>query len=157
MAVIPYWVKALVVATVVAAIAYAGWAVKSTYAERDSLKTTVATQAETIKLANKVTSVTSEVMAARVQSAASIKSKAKDVQVEIHKRLTGDQCRLSGDWRVLHDSAAAGETPPTSGGTDGPTVTPEEAASTVADNYETYHDTADRLSKLQLWIKGVTE
>lgn len=157
MALIPGWAKALVVAAIVAAIAYAGWSIRSTYAERDSLKTTVAAQAETLKLAAKVTTVTSEVMSARVQSAASIKAKAKDVQVEIHKRLAGGKCSLPGDWRVLHDSAADGETPPPTSGTDGPTVTAEEAASTVADNYETYHDTADRLTKLQQWIQGVTE
>lgn len=149
------WLRAVLVAALIGA----GWYAKGVLEERDTLRQTVTDQQETLKLASKVTTVTSSVLSDRVQSAASIQKKAKDVQVEIQKRIPADAaCSLSGDWRLLHDTAASNaEVPAAPSGADAQTVTPQEAASTVAGNYALCHDTADRLGKLQSWIEGISE
>lgn len=160
MSLLPIWVKPLAVALALAALAYVGWSVKATYAERDTLKTTVAAQEETLKLASKFTKVTSTVLSARVQSSTSIKQKAKNVQVEILRQLPTDPggCSLPPAWRVLHDAAASNdEVPDASRGTDAETVPPQQAAITVTENYSICHDNADRLGKLQQWVRGVSE
>lgn len=64
-------------------------------------------------------------------------------------------CPLPDGWRVLHDAAAAGEVVDHSAAgrvDDGP-VSAEEAAETVAENYGTYHELADRHRALQQYVR----
>lgn len=133
-------------------------------ADRAALRIEVAAQAETLKLASRHAKVTETVLSARVQSSAAIKERAKDVQAAIQVRLPGGPagCVLPPDWRVLHDTAATdSELPPAPSGADGAPEAPEasasEALSTVAENYEIANDNADRLRKLQEWVRGVSE
>jgi hypothetical protein len=136
-----------------------GWYAKSAITERDALKVQVSALQTDLRFASKATAVTSKVLTARAKSVSSIKSKAKDVQVEIEKRLPDvAACVLPPDWRVLHDAAAADEeVPPAAERADAAAVTPKEAARTVARNYEACHDNSDRLLRLQQWVEGVSE
>ncbi len=134
-----------------------GWYAKAVLEERDQLRETAAAQQEALKLASKVVTTTSVVMSERVQSSASIKTKAKDVQVAIQRRIPVDAgCVLPASWRVLHDTAATNaEVPAATRGADEETVTPQQAAITVTSNYEVCLDNADRLDKLQQWVEGI--
>lgn len=153
------YIPMLLRAAVLAAVLFIGYQYKAVTTERDQLLQTVATQQETLRLTKKVEATTATVMSARVVSSSSIKKKAKDVQVEILKRIpdTPAACQLSGDWRLLHDSAATADALPVApSGTDAEAVTAQEAALTVTGNYEICNDNADRLDKLQQWIEGVS-
>lgn len=144
---------------VLAVLAFAGYYVNAALTERDTLRLKVTLLNASLASALDASKVTEAVLSSRVQSSAAIKTKAKNVQVEIEKRLPDSPtaCVLPADWRVLHDAAATGdEVPPATSGTDAATVTAKEAASTIADNYEASLDNADRLLKLQQWIEGVS-
>jgi hypothetical protein len=156
---IPNWAKALITGVSLALLLAAGWQAKSVVNQRDQLLLEVAAQAAQLANATKVQEVTSTVLSSRVQSTAAIKTKAKNVQSEIIKRIpvVPVSCNLTGDWRVLHDESTTNDAlPPATTGADAPTVTPVEAAITVTNNYAICLDNSDRLVKLQLWIKGVS-
>lgn len=152
----PRLVVALLVAgTLAAVLTYVRHAVE----ERAALRQQVATQQETLRLAQRFARVNTRVVTQRLQSAAAIKERADVVQLEIERRLPADPvCVLPPDWRLLHDAAATDtEVPAAARGIDAPSVTPREAARTVAKNYESCHDTADRLHRLQDWVRSVTK
>ena len=128
--------------------------------EREFLKARVATQEETIKLVKRASQATSTVLSNRAQSKAAIHERAKDVQEAIIIRIPADAsaCVLPPDWRLLHDAAATDSgVPPAASGTNAGAVTAQEAARTVSENYEQYHDTADQLRALQQWIRSVSK
>lgn len=157
---IPLWAKYLLVGVVLSGIAATGWKAKAVLDERTALLVTVSAQAMQLTEATKVQAVTTTVLSSRVQSSAAIKTKAKDVEIEIIKRIPVDAggCNLSGDWRLLHDAATApAEVPTAPRGAADQTVTPQQAALTVTSNYAVCLDNADRLDKLQLWIGGISK
>lgn len=60
---------------------------------------------------------------------------------------------LPGGFRLLHDAAATNEPVPVgSDAADGAPVAPQDVAATVAGNYATDHETAERLISLQDWV-----
>lgn len=139
-------------------LGFAAYRMDALIKERNELRLDVASQQAVIESLQNTQQVTEVVLSDRVRSKAAIQERAKDVQVEIQKRLGGEPvCALPPDWRLLHDAAASdSRLPEAPSGADATAVTPQEAASTVADNYATYHDTADQLRKLQQWIQGVS-
>jgi len=146
------------VLAVVAGLAFAGWKVRDAFAERDELRLQVASLQASLENERAIAKHTTIVLSQRAQSRAAIADRAKDVQVQIEKRIPDGIVALPPAWRLLHDAAAADEpVPPASAGADAAAVTPKEAASTVASNYATCHDTADRLRALQEWIRGVSQ
>ncbi len=64
----------------------------------------------------------------------------------------GCDCSLPGGFRVLHDAAAIGTLPEPTAIADAPSVSTQDAAATVADNYLTCHVNAEQLSALQQWV-----
>lgn len=152
-------IKVLVAILVAAMAVLGGYELRSLVAERDSLKETKEVLQEQLRQAGKVTTTTATVLTSRVQSSASIKQNAKEVQVEIEKRIpVAGNCVLPADWRVLHDAAAEDvPVPDATGRADAAAVTAQEAARTVTSNYELSHDNSDRLEKLQQWIEGVSQ
>lgn len=152
-----------VAAVVLAMVSYGTYSIRNAYTDRAALKVTVAAQQETLRLASKFREVDTKVITKRIQSIKYIKQKAASVQQEIARTpeviyVSAPGCVLTGTWRVQHDAAATGtEIPATPGRVDAPAVTPKEAASTVAGNYETCLDNADRLQGLQDWIRGINK
>jgi len=72
-------------------------------------------------------------------------------------RVSND-CPISADFGVLHDSAATATVPDFSAsGTDGPTIAAKDLAETVVDNYEACQDSIRRLEALQTIIKKYNE
>jgi hypothetical protein len=68
-------------------------------------------------------------------------------------------CTLDMRWLRLHDAAAAGAVPPPAAGDDAApgTVTAAAALPTVTANYAACGRTADRLTGLQAWVRGMYE
>lgn len=151
--------KALVVIALVALLSLAGWHYRGLVADREELTQQVATQAEVIHLIKRVNATTNEVLSNHVKTVTVIKERATNVQVEIEKLLPLESsCVLPPAWRVLHDSAALNVPVPTGPSEFAPrAVTPQEAARTIAENYEVCHINTEQLRALQHWLKGVSE
>lgn len=63
-------------------------------------------------------------------------------------------CQLPGGWRLLHNAAASGALPNPASRADAPPVTAADAATTVAANYASCHETAEQLTALQAWVRA---
>lgn len=85
--------------------------------------------------------------------------KARVVYRKIVERVTelvpAGSCELPAGWRLLHDAAALRADPATGPGDHVATVPAQDAARTVAENYESHHRTADRLEDCQRYIREV--
>lgn len=77
----------------------------------------------------------------------------KTIVREVPVYVSPDACPLPSGFRVLHDAAAAGAVPNPSDVAHAATVPAQQAAATVALNYGTCHETAERLSGLQEWVR----
>ena len=76
---------------------------------------------------------------------------------EVPVYVSSADCPLSPGFRVLHDASAEGAVPDPADIPDAAPVAAQDAASTVADNYGTYHETAEQLKALQAWVKQQAE
>jgi hypothetical protein len=90
---------------------------------------------------------------ARAQSSERIRTVTKEILREVHVRIPADACPLPPGFRVLHDAAAQGQHPAPASGADATPVPAQDAADTVVENYGQYHDIADRLLKLQQYVR----
>lgn len=82
-----------------------------------------------------------------------IHEQGKEVIREVEKLVPVDSCDLPGGFRVLHDAAVTGQIPRASLGTDAAAVPAQDATRTVLNNYETCHENAERLMRLQEWAR----
>lgn len=64
-------------------------------------------------------------------------------------------CDLPAGWRVLHDAAALRQDPAPGSVDHAAPVPAQDAARTVAENYEEHNRIADRLEDCQAYIRGV--
>jgi hypothetical protein len=81
-----------------------------------------------------------------------VREKGEEVIRYVEKLVPADSCPLPGGWRVLHDAAAEGRIPAAPERIDAAAVSAQEAARTVASNYSTCRETAERLTSLQAWV-----
>lgn len=145
------------VAVLLACLAALTWVYHSVKADALKLRTQNTELVQENTDLRNVADLTSAVLSARVESSARIKTVTKEIVREIPARIPDDACALPPGWRLLHDAAAAGQVPEASAGADGAPVPAQTAALTMAENYGTCLDNADRLDKLQTWVKGVSE
>ena len=60
-------------------------------------------------------------------------------------------------WANIGYAAAQGELPDPAGVADAPAASVEDAATTVVENYSTYHEVAEQLRALQQWVNQQQE
>lgn len=157
-------VRALVVAAIAAAVFLAGRS-SGVRAERQSW-----VAREQVRLAAEAEAKRAEALLwARNSERVAEITKTVTVEVERVKVITNtikerievyvpsDAPDLPAGWRVLHDAAARGEEPdPTAaGGPDAATVSAQDAASTVAENYGACRADQARLMALQEYVRDV--
>ncbi len=82
-----------------------------------------------------------------------VREKGEEVIRYVEKLVPADSCPLPPGWRVLHDAAAEGRIPDSPERLDAAAVSAQEAARTVATNYSTCREAAERLTSLQAWVK----
>ena len=80
-----------------------------------------------------------------------VREKGEEVIREVERLVPMGSCDLPGGWRVLHDAAAEGRFPESSERIAAAPVSAQDAARTVASNYATCRETAERLTSLQDW------
>ncbi|MGI0658036.1 hypothetical protein ACRCOP_09295 [Pseudomonas aeruginosa] len=102
--------------------------------------------------------VTTTVVTQYVDRVQVVKERGKDIIKEVPIYVSSAAaCDLPGGFRVLHDAAAQGELPDPAGVADAPAASVEDAATTVVENYSTYHEVAEQLRALQQWVNQQQE
>lgn len=102
--------------------------------------------------------VTTTVVTQYVDRVQVVKERGKDIIKEVPIYVSSAAaCDLPGGFRVLHDAAAQGELPDPAGVADAPAASVEDSATTVVENYSTYHEVAEQLTALQQWINQQQE
>ena len=93
-----------------------------------------------------------------VEKAAKDRVIYQDIIREVPKYVSSDLPLLPADFRVLHDAAATGSALPKAGDparANAATVSPQDVADTVAENYSTCRIDSARLEALQRIIKSI--
>lgn len=135
------------------------------YGERDGRAEVQAEWAESIargkrrldELKAKQGAVTVRVETKYVDRVKVIREKGQTIVRQVPVFVPAGSCDLPGGFRVLHDAAAANTIPDPAGIPDAAPVPAQDVAATVADNYLTCHETAERLIALQEWVRGQLE
>lgn len=86
-----------------------------------------------------------------------IREKGQTIVREVKVFVPADSCELPGGFRLLHDAAASNTLPDPAGIPDAAAVPAQAAAATVADNYAACHESAERLTSLQDWVRRQQE
>jgi hypothetical protein len=102
--------------------------------------------------------VTTKVITKYVTKIEVVKEKGDAIIKEIPKYISQDadaKCPVPNGFVVLHDSASRNEVPDATRSIDAGTseVKLSDVATTVTENYTTYHKVAEQLKSLQEWIK----
>lgn len=122
-----------------------------TQAEWD--KAVAAQKAADAAVKPKQEAITERVVTKYVDRIKVVREKGKTIIQEVPRYVTSADCPLTGGFRVFHDAAAAGEVPDPATIADAAPVPATVAASTIASNYGTCHETAATLIALQEWVK----
>lgn len=109
---------------------------------------------EVQRLAERRATVSDKSGQANVAAEAKVRTITKTIIREVPVYVSANDCPMSPGFRVLHDAAAAGELPDPARIPDAAPVTPPVLAETVADNYGTCRETAQRLIDLQGWVRS---
>ena len=88
---------------------------------------------------------------------AHIRTVTKTIVKEVKVYVKDTDCPMPSGFRVYHDAAANGKVPDATGIADAAPSTTADVASTIAQNYGTYHEIAARLSGLQDWVRSQQE
>lgn len=110
-------------------------------------------RAEVARLQAAANKLTVRVETEYVDRVTTIREKGDVVVREVPVYVPAGSCDLPSGFRVLHDAAAWGAVPDPSRIPDAAAVPAQDAAGTVAGNYFTCHETAQRLSSLQQWVR----
>lgn len=154
---IPYPYKILAFVVLVAAVGsfgfFKGYASASEKAENEKVKYIAEQEKKYAELAAKKNKVEEKIVIEYVEKIKYI-TKWRTKNVEIVK-VVPDTGQLSSGWVSVHDSSAEGRDADATAASDGTPsgVTAAEALGTVIDNYGSCHETAERLTSLQNWVR----
>lgn len=129
---------------------YFGWAAHQQ--NIGSQKVVVASENKAAKVDAKRAAVATPIAAKQEAAQIKIRTVFKTIIKEVPVYVKADDCPMPGGFRVLHDAAANGTVPEPAGIADAAPAPAADVAATVADNYGTYFETADRLLGLQAWV-----
>ena len=109
-------------------------------------------QAHSIETGIKQAVVSDKTVTEYVDRVQIVQGKSREIIREV-KVYVQDNCTLSADWRMLHDSAVKSELPDPTRDSDERTVTAQDALETVAANYGICEETKTTLQALQSWVR----
>ena len=113
---------------------------------------TVEAQRHSIETGVKQAVVSDKTITKYVDRIQIVQGKSREIIKEV-KVYVQDNCTLSADWRMLHDSAVKSELPDPTRDSDERTVTAQDALETVAVNYGICHENSQTLQALQSWVR----
>jgi hypothetical protein len=149
-----HW-RAAVVALLAVALFALGWHYGAARVNAQWVAEKAATAKAVSAVEKKQGAVTTRVETQYVDRVQVIHDQGKTITQQVTKYVPLSTPDLPYGFRVLHDAAATGvQLPDAAGGLDGPAVSAQDVAATVADNYTGCRATAAQLSALQDWVRG---
>ena len=131
---------------------YMAWADHQQGIGYDKAQAEYAVQAK--KADDKREAVAPVVEAAHQKALAKIVTVTQTIIKEVPIYVKATDCAMPGGFRVLHDAAAHGTVPDPARIADAASAPAADVASTGASNYGTCHETAQRLTDLQAWVRA---
>ena len=149
---VPLAAKIAIATTLCAALFSAGLYVGHKWGVSSCYEATIEAQAHSIETGIKQAVVSDKTVTEYVDRVQIVQGKSREIIREV-KVYVQDNCTLSADWRMLHDSAVKSELPDPTRDSDERTVTAQDALETVAANYGICEETKTTLQALQSWVR----
>ena len=154
---VPLAAKIAIATTLAAALFSFGLYVGHKMGVSSCYEATIEAQRHTIETGIKQAVVSDKTVTRYVDRIQIVQGKSREIIKEV-KIYVQDNCTLSADWRMLHDSAVKSELPDTTRNSDEGTVTATDvtatdALETVAANYGICHENSQTLQALQSWVR----
>ena len=154
---VPLAAKIAIATTLVIALFSAGLYVGHKWGVSSCYEATIEAQRHTIETGIKQAVVSDKTVTEYVDRVQIVQGKSREIIREV-KVYVQDNCTLSADWRMLHDSAVKSELPDTTRIADAGTVTAtdvtaQDAIETVAANYSLCEENSQTLQALQSWVR----
>ena len=144
--------KIAICTTLCAALFSAGLYVGHKWGVSSCYEATIEAQRHTIETGIKQAVVSDKTVTEYVDRVQIVQGKSREIIREV-KVYVQDNCTLSADWRMLHDSAVYNAVSDTTRNSDERTVTATDALETVAANYGICHENSQTLQALQSWVR----
>ena len=144
--------KIAICTTLAAALFSAGLYMGHQIGVSSCYEATIEAQRHTIETGVKQAVVSDKTVTEYVDRVQIVQGKSREIIREV-KVYVQDNCTLSADWRMLHDSAVKSELPDPTRDSDERTVTAQDALETVAANYGICEETKTTLQALQSWVR----
>ena len=144
--------KIAIATTLATALFSAGLYVGHKWGVAACYEATIEAQRHTIETGIKQAVVSDKTVTEYVDRVQIVQGKSREIIREV-KVYVQDNCTLSADWRMLHDSAVKSELPDPTRDSDERTVTAQDALETVAANYGICEETKTTLQALQSWVR----
>lgn len=159
---LPVWVKPVAIGIVLLMLATAAWVNGYLRGAQKLLDYQAAQIKEGERIGKLQIKVTEKVVTEYLTSTIKIKEKGDEIVHQIPFYITqriDSACFVNNGARVVHDSAARNEIPPSPGpdNEESSGLKLSTVLSTVAANYATYHEIAARLTACQDWIAAQFE
>ena len=149
---VPLAAKIAIATTLAAALFSFGLYVGHKMGASSCYEATIEAQAHSIETGIKQAVVSDQTVTEYVDRIQIVQGKSREIIKEV-KIYVQDNCTLSADWRMLHDSAVKSELPDPTRDSDERTVTATDALETVAANYGICHENSQTLQALQSWVR----
>ena len=149
---VPLAAKIAIATTLVIALFSAGLYVGNRLGISSCQEAVIEAQAHSIETGIKQAVVSDKTVTEYVDRVQIVQGKSREIIREV-KVYVQDNCTLSADWRMLHDSAVKSELPDPTRDSDERTVTATDALETVAANYGICHENSQTLQALQSWVR----
>lgn len=133
-------------------LGYFAWADHIGDVREAKIRAQYAKQAQEVN--DKRAAIAQPIAAKQVEVQEKIRTVFKTIIKEVPTYVSINDCPMSPGFRVFHDAAANGVLPDPSRIPDAALVPAQDVANTVAENYQTCHATAARLTGLQDWVKA---
>lgn len=154
---IPFPYRLLALALLAAALVVFGWAKGAGNVQAEWDAATVKQSLAVADIKTKQAEATVKVVTEYVDRVQIIRRAGETIIKEVTKYVPSDTCTLPAGFRLLHDTAAAGNDPDPAGIADAQPVPAQTLAETIAENYTACRLNAEQLNALQSWAAGQSE
>ncbi len=147
--------KILIIVASIAVGFASGWQTNGKRWQARHDKAQLEQQAALAKAQAKQAEATTQVVTEYIDRVQVVRGKTQTIVKEVPIYVKADDPDLPGGFRLLHDASARGEPADSTKLADAPSVSAQDVAATVADNYGQCREQAEQLKGLQDWVQAL--